>query len=71
MIRTYEVTAQTPTGEKVEIAWTRSKAAAGRVVVSRLAAREAGAIKIKAIRLANYDNAPTDPHHGGKIWDEQ
>jgi hypothetical protein len=19
----------------------------------------------------DYDSAPTDPHHGGKIWDEQ
>jgi hypothetical protein len=22
-------------------------------------------------RKGHYDNAPTDPHHGGKIWDEQ
>lgn len=57
MIRTYEVTAQTKTGEKIEMAWVRSKAAAKRVVVSRLAAREAGAIKIKAIRLANFDKS--------------
>ena len=21
-------------------------------------------------KRANYDDAPTDPHHGGKIWDE-
>jgi hypothetical protein len=23
------------------------------------------------IEAANYDNAPTDPHHGGKIWGDQ
>lgn len=25
--------------------------------------------KLYAVREARYDNAPTDPHHGGKIWE--
>lgn len=52
MIRTFEVTAQTPTGLKTVTVRARSKASAERVARSRLAANEAGQIKIKTVAQA-------------------
>ena len=25
-------------------------------------------LPLSRIRMSDYDKAPTDPHHGGKIW---
>jgi hypothetical protein len=37
---------------------------------SPAAQREADKRNAEQVVTGGYDNAPTDPHHGGKIWTE-